>query len=116
MGIRLRYVIFAGCAVLFSAGASAATISKSTTVTVQAAPLAMVFAPAAPTIACGTAPGTVVLAISTTGGDTNPITYSLSGDTADFALSGTNVVVGPNGVAAANCGKGLVITITATQP
>jgi len=53
--------------------------------------------------------------LSVTGGDGNPITWSISGDTTDFALSGNNVVVGPNGVAAADCGKVNIVVVTAAQ-
>jgi len=83
-------------------------------VTIQV-PLAIVLTPSAPTEACDAAPGTVVSALSVTGGDGNPITWSISGDTTDFALSGNNVVVGPNGVAAADCGKVNIVVVTAAQ-
>lgn len=82
----------------------------------RSAPLALVFTPAAPTIACTAAPGTAVLSISTTGGNGAAIGYAISGDTVDFALSGARIVVAPTGITAANCGKTPVVTITATQP
>jgi hypothetical protein len=104
------------CAVLAAisppafAGSATATLS----ITVQA-PLAVVFTPSSPTEACSTAAGTVVSALSVTGGDGNTVTWSISGDTTDFALSGANIVVGPNGITSADCGKIDTVTVTATQ-
>jgi hypothetical protein len=69
-----------------------------------------------PQIACNAPAGTLVMALQTSGGDGNPITYAIAGDTTDFALSGSNVVVGNNGIAPANCGKPNAVTVTATQP
>ena len=70
-----------------------------------------------PTIACNAAAGSVVSAMSVTGGDGNPATFSATGgDTSDFAVNGVDVVVGTNGIAAANCGKTMTLTITANQP
>jgi hypothetical protein len=104
------------CAVLVAisppahAGSATATLS----ITVQA-PLAVVFTPSSPTEACSTAAGAVVSALSVTGGDGKAVTWSISGDTTDFALSGSNLVVGPNGIASADCGKVNTVTVTATQ-
>lgn len=90
--------------------------SQSQAGTVQQA-LALVFNPATPTIACNATPGTVVAAVSTTGGDGNAATFATSGgDTTDFVVNGTNVVVGPSGIAASSCGKTMTVTVTATQP
>ena len=72
---------------------------------------------AAPSMACNAAPGTFVSAVSVTGGDGNPMTYTASGgDTGDFAISGSNVVVGANGIAAAHCGQTMNVTVSASQP
>ena len=92
------------------AGSATATLS----ITVQA-PLAVVFTPPSPTEACGVAPGAVVSALSVTGGDANPVTWSISGDTTDFALNGSNIVVGPSGIAMTDCGKVNNVVVTATQ-
>src|SRR5215831_7794321 len=60
--------------------------------------------PANPSVVCNAPPGTLVGVLSTTGGNGNPATYNLSGgDMADFAIASANLVVGPNGIAAANC-------------
>jgi hypothetical protein len=78
--------------------------------------LTIVFTPAAPIIDCTTAPGSVVSALSATGGNGKPVGYSITGgNSTDFALNGTNVVVGPNGIATATCGSTAIVTITATQ-
>jgi hypothetical protein len=44
------------------------------------------------------------------------VTLSMTGDTTDFVLSGSNVVVGPNGITLADCGMTETVTVTATQP
>jgi hypothetical protein len=101
--------------------AHAGSVTGSVTITIQQL-LKLVFTPAAPTVLCNAPAGTVVAALSTTGGDGNAVTYTATGgDTADFAVNGTNVVVGPNGIAAANCppaGQTTTenVTIQATQP
>jgi hypothetical protein len=95
--------------------AQAASVSATLSVTVQA-PLAVVFTPATPTIACSTPAGTVVSALSVTGGDGNAVTWSLAGDTTDFALSGSNLVVSSGGITSADSGKTDTVTVTATQP
>jgi len=101
--------------------AHAGSVTGSVTITIQQ-PLKLVFTPAAPTVPCNAPAGTVLSALSTTGGDGNAVAYTATGgDTADFTVNGTNVVVGPNGIAAANCppaGQTTTenLTITATQP
>ena len=96
--------------------ANAANTATGTLSVVIQSPLAIVFTPAAPTISCSTAVGTVVTAISTTGGDGNAVTYTISGDTTDFALSGSNIVVASGGITSADCGKTEAITVGASQP
>jgi len=103
---------------LLAADAPAQAGSATTTlqITIQS-PLAIAFSPTNPTIACNAAAGSVVSAMSVTGGDGNPATFSATGgDTSDFAVNGVDVVVGTNGIAAANCGKTMTLTITANQP
>lgn len=69
------------------------------------------------TLDCSWSAGTVVMTLSAIGGDGQPITYSLGGTpSGDLAISGANLVVGPNGVATANCGKVEAIVINANQP
>lgn len=78
--------------------------------------LTIVFTPTNPVIDCTTPPGTVVSALSITGGNGKPVSYALTGgDTVDFALSGVNVVVGTNGISSATCGTTANVTVTATQ-
>ena len=72
-----------------------------------------------PFVPCSAAPGSKVAVVSSSGGDGNAITLSMAGDVPDFALNAAHppasLLVGPNGIAAANCGKTFVETITATQ-
>jgi hypothetical protein len=116
MKMKIFAKAISACAVLAAvsppalAGSATATLS----ITVQA-PLAVVFTPSSPTVACSTAAGTVVSALSVTGGDGNPVAWSISGDTTDFALNSSNVVVGPNNITSADCGKVNTVVLTATQ-
>ena len=118
--MRLRLPVLAAPALLILcawapsvwAGSATATLP----ITIQK-PLQITFNPSAPTIACNTPAGTKVADISATGGDGNAVTYSTtSGDTTDFAISGTQVVVGANGIATANCGQVNNLGVTGTQP
>lgn len=118
----MRFVLKLVVLLILAGPAVAATATQTVTSTLTIvinAPLAISFSPANPTINCNAAAGTVVSAISQSGGDANPVTVSISGDTTDFALSATtlpaNVIVGTNGIAAADCGKTNTVTITATQ-
>lgn len=87
-------------------------------------PLVVVFTPANPSLTCNAPAGAVVSALSVTGGDGNPVTYTATGgDTTDFAVSGANVVVGPNGITStgSSCatiaagGTTDTVTVTASQ-
>jgi hypothetical protein len=100
---------------LLASPALAGSVTSTLPITVQA-PLAIVFTPASPTIPCSAPAGTVVSALSLTGGDGNTPTWGIAGDTTDFALSGANIVVGTNAIASADCGKTNNVSITATQP
>ena len=110
-GYMTIVTLFFWCVGSAHAGSASAVLS----ITVQA-PLAVVLAPASTTESCSAAPGTVVSAASVTGGDGNAVTWSMSGDTTDFALSGTNIVVASAGITSADCGKVNNVTVTATQP
>ena len=68
-----------------------------------------------PLVSCEAPPGTVVAQLIPQNGDASQLSLSLSGDTDDFALLGATVIVGPNGIAPANCGQQPTITITGTQ-
>jgi hypothetical protein len=104
------------CCALAAASTSARAASATATLSITVLPpLSVAFSPASPSIGCGAAPGTVVAAVATAGGDGNGVSLAISGDTGDFTLSGSNVVVGPNGVAPANCGKTNAVTVSATQ-
>jgi hypothetical protein len=76
-------------------------------------PLALAFAAS---LACNSPPGTVVARLLPSGGDGKPILYKLTGgDTADFRVRGTVIVVGLNGFNPAHCGTTVSIAVTATQ-
>ena len=95
--------------------------AQGTTVTgnlniIVGSPLAVVFTPITPSIACSAAPGTVVSAVTTTGGNSNPVTLAMTGDTTDFTLTAGKIVVAAAGITTSGCGKTDTITITATQP
>jgi hypothetical protein len=79
-----------------------------------AAALHLAFSPA---VACEAAPGSVVASVRVSGGDSMPVTMTISGgDVGDFALVGTDLVVAGAGIAAARCGAVRNVTIQATQP
>jgi len=113
----LRATMIAAALLSAAVGTSAhaASVSGTLSITIQS-PLAVVFTPSNPTIACAAMAGTVVSAVSTTGGDGNAVTLAISGDTTDFALSGSNVVVATGGITSPDCGKLENVTVTATQP
>jgi hypothetical protein len=83
-------------------------------------PLTLFVSPPAPTIICTLPGGAVVAQITTAGGDGNPISLSLTGDTTDFVLSGiappANVLVAPTNISPTVCGDVVNVTVTATQP
>jgi hypothetical protein len=100
--------------------ALAGSVTSTLQITVQA-PLQIVFTPPNPTVICSATPGTVVAALSVTGGDGNAPTWAISGDTTDFALSGSNIVIAAGGITAAGCPVAPALTkldnvvVTATQ-
>src|SRR5271163_2850975 len=105
---------------LFHVSAQAASVSGTLSITVSPPALALVLSPSSATEACNVAAGTVIPAISVTGGDGNAITLSMTGDMTDFSLSSTtppaNVVVASGGITSADCAKSFTNIITATQP
>src|SRR6516225_1461138 len=91
---------------------NATTLSVKGTLTITiTAPLNFTFSPPNPSVAC----------LAPAGGDNTPITWALAGDTTDFAISGANLVVGPNGIATSTCPVAPATTntvnetVTATQ-
>jgi len=118
-GIRL---CTSACAVvLVAAPAFAGSVTLDVPITIQSPPK-IALNPPVPSVVCTAPAATVVAGLSLTGGDGNPATYTATGgDTADFSVSGSNLVVGANGIAAANCpppGQTNVenISIKADQP
>jgi hypothetical protein len=100
--------------------ATAINIPLQVTVTAATTTLSGNANPSNPTLACNTAPGTVISKITTSGGDGNPVALAFApGSDASYALSAqtspANVVVGTNGIVAADCGITTNYTITATQ-
>ena len=109
-----------------AAPAKSEAVSKSFTIKIYS-PLAIVLTPVAPSIPCNSPAGAVVAIVTTTGGDGNPVTLTLSGDTTDFGLQGTppilapaNLVVAAGGTIPTDCSidPGSImdsVTVTATQ-
>lgn len=101
------------------ASAQAATVSGTLTVVIAPPALAMIINPSNASEACEVPAGTVVSQLSISGGDGNPVTFALTpvnNGATDFVISGSDVVVGVNGIAAADCGETEAFTITASQP
>ena len=104
--------------------AHAGSVSAPLTVTINPA-FAVAATPPAPVIECNNPAGTVVAAITVSGGNGKPVTLAMTGDTTDFALSGNSIVIGSSGLkspdlacSAIPAGGGVtkVVTITASQP
>ena len=113
--MRTRFVLLALAGlVALGTGVSDAATSTTTVAITIAPPMKITVVPAAPTIACETAAGTAIAAMSLSGGTGGAVAYAASGS-ADFAASGSSLVVGSNGIATADCGKTINVTITATQ-
>jgi hypothetical protein len=67
-------------------------------------------------VPCDAVPGTTVASVHVIGGNGNPLALSLSaGDAVDFAVSGSDIVVGDLGIAEGHCGLTRTVTITAAQ-
>ena len=67
-------------------------------------------------VACDAPPGTVVARLLPSGSDGNPMTYRITGgDSADFRIRGTVVVVGTAGIDPTHCGSNRTLSVTATQ-
>lgn len=95
---------------------AANTVSQTLSIVVQGN-FVLVVNPSSASLACAAAPGTIVASMTTSGGDGNAITFTLTGNnTTDFVISGKNVVVAPAGIVPANCGKTWADTLTASQP
>ena len=109
-----KLILAASLVLLWSCSAYAGSSVGSVTVN-KVSPLRLMTAGV--TADCTWPIGTVVMSMSTTGGNGNAITYTLGGTpTGDFVISGSNLIIGPNGVAPANCGKVEIVTITVSQP
>lgn len=111
----LALVILVVFAVLVITGARASSVTKAVSVSVVASTLTTL-TPASPTVACPAAAGYVVAAV--TSNVTRAVPLTLGGDTTHFALAGTaaptNLIVGPNGIAADDpiCGTTVQESIT----
>lgn len=92
----------------------AGSVSSALSIIGQPA-VAAVFTPANPIEPCNAAPGALVSALAVTGADRNAVTWNLPGDTANFALSSTNIVAGSGRIASGDCGKLKMVTATGTQ-
>ena len=116
----MKTILVAALAVLaaHSANAATVTVAKPLTITITPVLVGPSFNPANPSIDCGQPAGTLVSVASVSGGDGQPVTWSLTGgDTADFAIdSSGNIKVGPNGINANSCSTSQTVTVAASQP
>ena len=111
----LLSTIFISC-ISFSLGLAVQSVSGTMSILIAAPkPLVMTFSPSSPDVLCGASSGSIVSTIYVSGGTGKRVIYGISGDTGDFALSSSNVVVGPNGININNCGSVQTVTVTATQ-
>ncbi len=93
-----------------NAGSASATVAAN-----KASPLQLIITGVMTD--CSWAPGTKVLTMGTQGGTGTTVTYTFGGTpTGDFAISGSTLIVGANGIAAPNCGKIENVSIIGTQP
>lgn len=118
--MRKLLLTFASVLALGSAAAQAASVSGSLSITVSPPAIGLVINPSAATVACSAVVGSVVSTASITGGDGNPATFSMTGNTTDFSINPSTGVVtvgsGSSAIATADCGKTFSNTISATQP
>jgi len=119
---RSAHALALAVALLAERQAFAGSVTFDIPITIQAA-AKIVFSPPNPMVACDAPPAWIVSSMSLTGGDGNPATYkAIGGDTTDFGVDGSNVVVAPSGIAPANCPQPgqpnnvETITIQANQP
>ncbi len=109
-----KFGLWAVAAIALIGGPADAGTATATATVSKVSPLKVITT--AVTADCTWAPGAVVMTMGTTGGDGKAVTYTLGGTpTGDFAISGNSVVVGPSGIAAANCNTVETLTINATQ-
>ncbi len=101
-------------AVLFLlAGVSTASAAQTTQSLVMQARPSMHIVTILPAF-CDMPPGTKIASLSATGGNGNPIAWTLTGTTS-LVISGTDIVIGPNGVALPDCNATVPFTVTGTQ-
>lgn len=120
---RFTGLIFGAAMTLAASAHAASQVNGTLTIVIQAAPVGLTgitFNPGNPTIVCALAKGTVVSTLTAVGGDGTAVTWTLGGDTADFSLTQTTattaeIVVGSNGIAAADCGQNENVTVGASQ-
>lgn len=120
---RFVFPVVTLCLWTIAAQAQAGSVSGTLSVTVQPPALALVLSQSNPTVACNASAGTLVSQASTTGGDGNTITYSMTGsapagDVTDFVINSSTgaITVNTGGVASGNCNKTFSNTVTVTQP
>jgi hypothetical protein len=123
----IRVILIALVLGLTSIGASSAQSASGMLPVIVHGKLAVVFNPTSASITCDSPAGTVLSAVTTTGGNQKPITLTMTGDTTDFALSATappaNVVVASAGITSSgsscptvtSAGITDTVTVTATQ-
>jgi hypothetical protein len=116
-----RFVLAAALLAGASFPAFATTTVTKGTLTVVISPSALALLmngqnPAFVNAACSAPASTVVASLSTTGGDGSAVMFGITGgDTTDFTISGSSVVVGQNGISSSDCGQSETLTVSASQ-
>ena len=69
------------------------------------------------TIACSAPAGTIVASLLPSGGDGTAVAFSITGSgiAADLVIRGSDLAVGPSGIAVAHCSSTSKVTVTASQ-
>ena len=69
------------------------------------------------TIACSAPPGTIVAPLLPSGGDGTAVAFSITGSgvASDLVIRGSDLTVGPSGIALAHCSSTSKVNVTASQ-
>lgn len=115
---RIGVSILVGTVLLIAAPADAQQTSSAPLPVVgpSTQPLRVMFSPPFTTITCDTPPGTVIFAVSASGGDGNPVTFTLDANPDYVLVNGNQIVVQPAGITSRPPGCGLEpLNVTASQ-
>ena len=116
---QIAAAVFSAMLAAITPAAHAQAASASQTVPLAVHPKALSFSAGSLTADCSWPPGQLVFTPTVSGGNGNPITWSLvlpTGNT-DFVMNASTgaVSVGANGIAPADCNTTINLQLTATQ-